>query len=79
VALPASFGAGQSRIVPRLESVASLARTEVDVIVTEEGAADLRGKSVHERAAAICGIASPAAREALRAARARSEKRYALE
>ncbi len=68
VALPARFGAGQSRIVPRLDSLASLARTEVDMIVTEEGAADLRGKSVHERAAAICGIASPAARDALQAA-----------
>jgi acyl-CoA hydrolase len=68
VALPARFGAGQSRIVPRLDSVASLARTEVDVIITEEGAADLRGKSVHERAEAICGIASPPARAALQAA-----------
>jgi acyl-CoA hydrolase len=69
VALPASFGAGRSRIVARLgtDSVASLARTEVDVIVTEEGAADLRGKSVFERAEAICGIASPAARGDLQA------------
>jgi len=43
----------------------SLARTEADVIITEYGAADLRGRSVHERAAAIMAIATPSAQPGL--------------
>jgi acyl-CoA hydrolase len=39
----------------------------VDVVVTEHGAADLRGKSVHERAEALIAIAMPKARPALEA------------
>jgi acyl-CoA hydrolase len=68
VALPSTFGAGlRSRIRARLggDSVASLARTEVDVIVTEHGAADLRGRSVHERAESIIEVAAPEARPEL--------------
>ena len=61
VALPATFGREpRSRIVPRLgEGVASLPRHAVDVVVTEHGAADLRGLSVHERAEALIAIAAP--------------------
>jgi len=64
VALPAAFGREpRSRIVPRLEDgIASLPRHAVDVVVTEHGLADLRGRSVHERAEALISIAAPAFR-----------------
>jgi acyl-CoA hydrolase len=66
IALPSSSH-GVSRIRARLgpEAIASLPRTDVDVVVTEHGAADLRGKSVHERAEALIAIAMPEARPAL--------------
>lgn len=50
----------QSRIVPRLgePGLASLARVDIDCVVTEFGIADLRGKSVHERADALIAIAA---------------------
>lgn len=54
---------GRSRIVPRLASPAvSIARSDADIIVTEFGAAALRGLSVDERAAALIEIAAPAHR-----------------
>jgi acyl-CoA hydrolase len=71
IAMPAGFGTGGgSRIRPWLPagSIASLPRTAADMIITDEGIADLRGLSVHERAAAIIAIASPAARPGLDAA-----------
>ncbi len=62
VALPSSFGRNtRSRIVPRLgDGIASLSRIDIDVVVTEHGAADLRGRCVHGRAEALIGIADPA-------------------
>ena len=67
IALQATSSDGRSRIVSRLgvNSVTSLGRNDVDVIVTEFGAADLRGKSVFERAEAIMAIAAPSTRSAL--------------
>ncbi len=64
VALPASSH-GASRIRPRLDVAATLSRADVDVVVTEHGAADLRGASVHERAERLISIAMPAVRSAL--------------
>lgn len=63
IGLQATAGGGKvSRIVPRLggPGLVSLARHEVDVVVTEFGVADLRGKSVHERADALMAVAAPA-------------------
>jgi len=68
VALPATFGGGKgSRILARLDGngIATLPRVDVDVIVTEEGIADLRGRSVHERAEAIITVAAPGSRSEL--------------
>jgi acyl-CoA hydrolase len=65
VALPATFGGGKgSRIKPVLggDALVSLPRTDVDFVVTEEGIADLRGRSVHERAEVLIGIAAPGLR-----------------
>jgi acetyl-CoA hydrolase len=67
VALPAQTGRGKSRIVPRVERVSALG-TDVDVITTEHGVAELRGVSAGERARRIIEIAAPEQRAALRAA-----------
>ena len=48
-----------SRIVPALDGVCSLPRHDVDVVVTEHGAADLGGLSLRERAVAIMAVAAP--------------------
>lgn len=58
-----------SRVVPRIDPGACVttARTDVHYIVTEYGVADLRGKSVSERAKALINIAHPGFREDLRA------------
>jgi 4-hydroxybutyrate CoA-transferase len=57
-----------SRIVPRIDPGASVTtpRTDVHYIVTEYGVANLRGKSVSERAKALIDIAHPDFREDLR-------------
>jgi acyl-CoA hydrolase len=71
IALPATFGGGKgSRIKPVLgaDALVSLPRTDVDIVVTEEGVADLRGRSVHERAEVLIGIAAPGLRPDLTSA-----------
>ncbi|MFM8304675.1 MAG: acetyl-CoA hydrolase/transferase C-terminal domain-containing protein [Actinomycetota bacterium] len=55
---------GRSTIVPR-PRVTTTARTDVDVVVTEHGVADLRGRSDEERARLLVEIAHPDHREAL--------------
>ncbi len=59
VAVPAS------RIVARLSGPVTTARSDVGVIVTERGAADLRGATISERVKAMLAIADPAQRDAL--------------
>lgn len=72
IALPATAAGGRiSKIVARLSGPVSTSRSDVDVIVTEFGAADLRGRTLQERARAMIAIAHPDFREAL-AAEARS-------
>ena len=70
VALPATAKDGRiSRIVPRLAGpCVSLGRTETDTIVTEHGIAELRDRSIAERAEALMAIAAPEWREQLAAA-----------
>jgi len=55
---------GRSSIVPAAAPVTT-ARSDVDVIVTEHGVADLRGLDDRGRAAALIAIAEPALREPL--------------
>lgn len=57
-----------SRIVPAIDQGASVTtlRTDVHYIVTEYGVADLRGKSVSERAKSLIAIAHPDFRSDLR-------------
>ncbi len=53
-----------SRIVPRVEVVTAL-RTDVDIVVTEFGAAHLRDAPLDQRAKALAAIAAPQFRDAL--------------
>jgi acyl-CoA hydrolase len=78
IALPATARGGTiSRITARLSGPVTTARTEVDVIVTEFGAAELKGRSLAERARRLVAIAHPAFREDLeREARSIQQRGY---
>ncbi|MCZ7527951.1 MAG: hypothetical protein M5U14_17160 [Acidimicrobiia bacterium] len=60
---------GRSTIVEKVTTV-STPRTDVDVVVTEHGVADLRGRSDRERAEALVAVARPDHRADLAAAAA---------
>lgn len=62
-------GGKMSRIVPALSSgVVTTSRSDADVVVTEYGIAELRGRTLPERAKALVAIAHPDFRAALEAA-----------
>jgi acyl-CoA hydrolase len=66
IALPAAAKGGTlSRIGAALSGPVTTARSEVDVVVTEFGAAELRGRTLAERARRMAAIAHPAFREDL--------------
>lgn len=66
IALVSATRAGRSRIVERLESgVVTTPRSDVGVVVTEHGVADLRGRTLGERGEALVAIAHPDARAEL--------------
>ncbi|MDK2758728.1 MAG: acetyl-CoA hydrolase, partial [Blastomonas fulva] len=66
IALPATARGGTiSKIVAALSGPVTTARSEVDIIVTEFGAAQLRGQPLAERARRMVAIAHPDFREAL--------------
>lgn len=69
IALPASAH-GQSRIVAAGQGTGpvSLGRMDTDIVVTEHGVADLRGKGHEARADALIAIAAPEFRSSLAAA-----------
>jgi acetyl-CoA hydrolase len=57
---------GASRIVAQIgRGVVTTGRADADLIVTEHGAAELRGRTIRERVRAMIAIAHPAHREAL--------------
>ncbi|MFZ5735240.1 MAG: acetyl-CoA hydrolase/transferase family protein [Pseudomonadota bacterium] len=64
IALPSTVTGGVSRIVPRVETVTTPADA-ADAIVTEFGAAELRGCDPDERARRLVAIAAPEHREML--------------
>jgi acyl-CoA hydrolase len=79
VALPATAkGGAVSKVVAEFPpgTAVSVARGDMDLVVTEHGIADARDKTVDERAAALIAIAAPAFRESL--ARAWAERRKRL-
>jgi acyl-CoA hydrolase len=60
IALPATAKGGKiSRITAALSGPVTTARSEVDVIVTEFGAAELKGQTLAERARRLIDIAHP--------------------
>ncbi len=67
LALPATAKGGTvSRIVPRLgDGVVTSLRGDMDVVVTEWGVAELRGRSLAERARRLIAIAAPPFRDEL--------------
>jgi acyl-CoA hydrolase len=71
VALPAATSRGRPRIVDQVERVTALG-SDVDVIATEYGVAEIRGRSSAERARRIIEIAAPEHRETLREAAAKA-------
>jgi acyl-CoA hydrolase len=79
ICLPSTFekdGVLQSRIVPWFGpgTVITTPRYQVDVIVTEYGAAELEGRTVRERGEALAAIAHPQFRDELLAAAERAAK-----
>ena len=72
IALPATAKGGKlSRIMAALAGPVTTARSDVDVIVTEFGAAELKGQTLAERARRLVAIAHPDFREELDPARPR--------
>lgn len=69
IALPSTTGSGASRIVAQLHPGSSVTttRSHVHFVVTEHGIAELRGRSLRERADALIAVAAPEHREALAA------------
>lgn len=68
VVLPSTDRHGRSRIVPAGACRAvTVPRSDVDVVVTEHGAAELRGCPLEERARRLITIADPSHRDALTA------------
>lgn len=66
IALPATAKGGNiSRITTSLSGPVTTARSEVDVIVTEFGAAELKGQTLGERARRLVAIAHPDFRDEL--------------
>ena len=66
IALSATAKGGSlSKIVTHLSGPVTTARSEVDVIVTEYGAAELKGQTLAERARRLIAIAHPDFRDAL--------------
>ncbi len=67
LALPSTTRRGESRLVPFLKPGAGVVTTRAHVhfVVTEFGVADLYGKNLRQRAAALIAIAHPDHREAL--------------
>ena len=75
ICLPSTAGREEavvSRIVPVLPPATTVTtpRHQVDVVITEHGVAELRGRTVRERAVALAEIAHPDFRDDLRAAAA---------
>jgi 4-hydroxybutyrate CoA-transferase len=67
IALRSTTGSGRSRIVRSLApgSVVTTPRTAVSHVVTEHGVAELRGRSVQDRIAALVAVAAPEHRSVL--------------
>jgi acyl-CoA hydrolase len=69
IALPATNPAGdRSSIVAQLDGPTTSLQSDVDIIATEYGVADLRATTAAQRAEQLVAVAAPAHRDTLRAA-----------
>jgi acyl-CoA hydrolase len=71
IALPATARGGSvSKIVAQLApgTAVSVTRSDIDVVATEFGIADLRNRSLDDRAHALIAIAAPPFRQPLKTA-----------
>ena len=69
IALPATNPAGdKSSLVARLDGPTTSLQSDVDIIATEYGVADLRATTAAQRAERLIAVAAPAHRAGLRAA-----------
>lgn len=76
IALPATAKGGKvSRITAALSGPVTTARSDVDIIATEHGAAELKGQTLAERARRLVAIAHPSFREELERAARRIQQR----
>jgi acyl-CoA hydrolase len=76
IALPSTAKGGTvSRITVNLSGPVTTARSDVDVIVTEYGAAELKGQTLAERSRRLLSIAHPDFREELDRAARKIQKR----
>ncbi|MGM7648770.1 acetyl-CoA hydrolase/transferase family protein [Nocardia sp. JW2] len=66
VAVPARNPAGTSQIVGSLSGPVTSPQSDVDLVITEYGIADIRGTSLRERAERLIAVAAPEHRDALR-------------
>lgn len=67
VAMPARDPSGGSQIVASLSGPVTSLQSDVDMVVTDHGVADLRGTCARERAERLVAVAAPEHRGALRA------------
>jgi acyl-CoA hydrolase len=66
IALGSRTSSGRSRIVANLSSgVVTVPRADADVVITEWGIAELRGRSLSERVRALIAVAAPESRDDL--------------
>jgi acyl-CoA hydrolase len=66
IALPSTARGGSvSRIVAQLDGLVTTARSDADVIVTEYGVAELKGRTIAERMHRMAAISHPRFRDAL--------------
>lgn len=65
VALASTHPNGESRIVSALSGPVTSLKSDVDLVITEWGIADLRASSFQQRAAALVEVAAPQHREQL--------------
>lgn len=74
IACPSTAREGSiSRIVPLLSGPVTVPRNDIQIVVTEFGAENLRGKSLRQRADALIGLAHPSFRRDLERAMGRGE------
>lgn len=66
IGLPSRSAKGVARIVPIVSSgIVTVPRSDADIVVTEHGGAELRGKTIRERVQAMVAIAHPEDRDNL--------------